>query len=135
MSDPFFSKERKCAALNREIQMRQRAYPKWVQDCRMSQEKADQEIAVMKAILADYQEPDLFAENRGADDSLRVVMVTASLMADIESEDGVELPDEPTVVLCGSIDALKHAARTFGEPVILVPSKARAGGFNDGPTT
>lgn len=44
----------KRAALEREIKMRRRVYPRWVQDGRMSQAKADEEIAVMQAILADY---------------------------------------------------------------------------------
>ena len=48
-----------------------------------------------------------------------MVMVTSSLMADIESEGGIDLPDEPTVVLCGPMEAVKAAALLFGEEVFL----------------
>ena len=53
------------------------------------------------------------------DGGLRVVMVTSSLIADINGEVGVDLPDEPTVVLCGPIAAVKAAAALFGEQVFL----------------
>lgn len=49
-----FNDDQKRAAIEREIKMRKRVYPRWVQDGRMSQAKADEEIAVMEAILADY---------------------------------------------------------------------------------
>ena len=52
-------------------------------------------------------------------DGLRVVMVTSSLMADIESGDGIDLPDEPTVVLCGPMAAVRAAAQLFGEQVSI----------------
>ena len=42
-----------CAA--RELAMRRNVYPKWVASGRMKQEAADREIAVMEAIVADYQ--------------------------------------------------------------------------------
>lgn len=50
----MISYDQKRACLERELKMRRRVYPRWVQDGRMSQAKADEEIAVMKAILADY---------------------------------------------------------------------------------
>lgn len=45
--------------------MRHRAYPRWVSQGRMTQAQADREIAVMTAVLADYEAqvqpaPDLF---------------------------------------------------------------------------
>lgn len=46
--------DQKRAALEREIKMRRRVYPRWVADGRMSQAKADEEISIMEAILADY---------------------------------------------------------------------------------
>jgi hypothetical protein len=49
----------------RELAMRQRVYPKWVESGRMSQATADHEIACMKAIVEDYKEkaePSLFGE-------------------------------------------------------------------------
>lgn len=36
--------------------MRERAYPRWVSELRMTQKKADQEIAAMRAILATLEE-------------------------------------------------------------------------------
>ena len=52
--------KRRC--LMREIAMRRRVYPAWVDRGQMTRAQADREIAVMEAILADYHEPDLFAE-------------------------------------------------------------------------
>lgn len=46
--------DQKRAAIEREIKMRRRVYPRWVEAGRMSQAKADEEIAIMEAILADY---------------------------------------------------------------------------------
>ena len=40
------------ASVAREIGLRQRVYPRWVADKRMSQEKADHEIAAMQSVLA-----------------------------------------------------------------------------------
>ena len=44
----------------REIAMRKRVYPRWVEAGRMKQEHADHNIAVMEAIAEDYKEPELF---------------------------------------------------------------------------
>lgn len=46
--------DQKRACLGRELKMRRRVYPRWVEAGRMSQAKADEEIATMEAILADY---------------------------------------------------------------------------------
>lgn len=43
--------EQQIAAVQREIGMRERVYPGWVAKKKMSQEKADHEIAAMKAVL------------------------------------------------------------------------------------
>lgn len=45
----------KRAAIEREIKMRRRVYPRWVADGRMTQAKADSEIAIMEAIAEDYR--------------------------------------------------------------------------------
>lgn len=58
------SREQKRLCIERELKMRRRVYPRWVADNRMSQQKADEEVATMEAILADYQEPDLFGGKR-----------------------------------------------------------------------
>ena len=38
--------------IEREISMRQRVYPRWVEDGRMKQAKADAEIRTMQAVLS-----------------------------------------------------------------------------------
>lgn len=45
----------KLACVEREITMRERVYPRWIDAGRMSKQKAAQEIAVMKAIAEDYR--------------------------------------------------------------------------------
>ena len=50
----YTAKEKREAA-ERELKMRQRVYPRWVADKRMTQEKADHETAVMAAIVEDYK--------------------------------------------------------------------------------
>jgi hypothetical protein len=37
--------------VEREIGMRQRVYPRWIEAKRMTQKKADEEIAAMQAVL------------------------------------------------------------------------------------
>ena len=44
----------KRACLERELRMRRRVYPRFVQTGKLTQAEADREIAVMEAILADY---------------------------------------------------------------------------------
>lgn len=51
-----FTAAEKQAAAEREAKLRRRVYPRWVADGRMAQAKADQEIAIMDAIAADYAE-------------------------------------------------------------------------------
>lgn len=38
--------------VRREIAMRERVYPRWVKDGRMTQQKADSELRLMKQVLA-----------------------------------------------------------------------------------
>lgn len=59
-----FTAQQKQAAAEREVKMRKRVYPRWVEQGRMTQAKADEEIALMEAIAADYAEPDLFGEKK-----------------------------------------------------------------------
>ena len=47
-----FSLQDKIKCVTREIGMRERVYPGWVAGKRMSQQKADHEIACMKDVLA-----------------------------------------------------------------------------------
>lgn len=39
----------------RELAMRKKVYPRWVEQGRMTQQKADREIACMSAIVEDYR--------------------------------------------------------------------------------
>lgn len=45
----------KLACAQRELQMRKRVYPRWVEQDRMSGGKSAHEIAAMEAIVADYK--------------------------------------------------------------------------------
>ena len=47
--------EDKINCLKRELTLRARVYPRRVSEGRMSQRKADYEISVLAAILADYE--------------------------------------------------------------------------------
>ena len=49
-----FTRAQKRACIERELKMRRRVYPRWVENGKMTQADADREIAVMEAILADY---------------------------------------------------------------------------------
>jgi hypothetical protein len=51
-----FTNEQLAAAAEREVRFRERVYARQVQIKRMSQAKADEEIALMKAIAANLQE-------------------------------------------------------------------------------
>ena len=50
IEDAQLEAEIACAA--REIRMRERVYPRWIGDGRMSRTKADDELATMRAIHA-----------------------------------------------------------------------------------
>jgi hypothetical protein len=47
--------EEQVACVEREIKMRRRVFPRWVEAGRMTQAKADAEIAAMEAVLATLQ--------------------------------------------------------------------------------
>lgn len=50
-------KRREC---ERELAMRRRVYPRWVETGKMKKHDAERQIAIMEAIAEDYQERDLF---------------------------------------------------------------------------
>lgn len=50
-----FTATEKREAAEREVKMRQRVYPRWIAANRITQQKADHEIAVMEAIAEDYR--------------------------------------------------------------------------------
>lgn len=45
----------KLACAERELKMRQRVYPRWIEAGKLSLGKATHEIAAMEAIVADYR--------------------------------------------------------------------------------
>jgi|SoimicMinimDraft_14_1059742.scaffolds.fasta_scaffold29516_1 hypothetical protein len=49
------SKEEKIACLQREINLRERVYARYMAEGKMKRSKAEREIEIMKAILQDYQ--------------------------------------------------------------------------------
>ncbi|MBK6800322.1 MAG: hypothetical protein IPG83_02225 [Novosphingobium sp.] len=55
MADRIFTADEKLAAVRRDLNMRRRVYPRWVSNGKMNQAKADEETAVMEAIVADYE--------------------------------------------------------------------------------
>jgi hypothetical protein len=46
----------KLACAKRELAMRKNAYPRWVEQNKMSAGKAAHELACMEAIIADYED-------------------------------------------------------------------------------
>jgi hypothetical protein len=52
----MITRDHKIAALRREIALRRAVFPGRVRIGKMKQAEADREIAVMEAILADYQD-------------------------------------------------------------------------------
>lgn len=73
MTDLFghagITREEKIAELSREIALRQRAYPRWIADRKLTQHKADRQIAILVAIQADYGEPQRTGHLRVSDAS------------------------------------------------------------------
>jgi hypothetical protein len=49
-----YSRDEKLKAVVREIAMRRRAYPKWVNAGKITQYEADYQLALMEAIARDY---------------------------------------------------------------------------------
>lgn len=45
----------KLACAEREVKMRKRVYPRWIEAGKLSLGKAEHEIAAMEAIVADYR--------------------------------------------------------------------------------
>jgi hypothetical protein len=56
------SLERQIACVEREISMRQRVYPNWVANRKMTEAKANEEIAVMQEVLKTLQELQIMQE-------------------------------------------------------------------------
>jgi hypothetical protein len=65
LAQPAFSDHDKLAAVNREVNMRRRVYPRWIAAGKMTQAAADRQIAVMVAIAADYRAAMAMTGSRG----------------------------------------------------------------------
>jgi hypothetical protein len=55
MADRIITAQEKLDCARRELAMRRRVYPRWVENQRMSQKQSEKEIAIMEAIVADYE--------------------------------------------------------------------------------
>lgn len=66
MVEEQFTAEQKLKCAARECEMRQRVYPRLVEQGKMTQEKADLEIAMMAEIADDYREWKMLGDFRGA---------------------------------------------------------------------
>jgi hypothetical protein len=66
MSSRFVSIDEMISCAKRELAMRKRVYPKWIDSGRMNQRKADDEIAFMSAIVDHL----LKASGRSREDNL-----------------------------------------------------------------
>lgn len=54
-----FTREEKRACLVRELRLRKRAYPRWINAGKLRPEDAAREIALMEALIDDYSEEEL----------------------------------------------------------------------------
>lgn len=59
---PTIHRTRQIECVDREIHMRQKTYPRWVDRGRMTQAQADNELAVMRSIAATLR--DLLEQER-----------------------------------------------------------------------
>lgn len=62
MDKPRFTIQQKHAELMREIGMRVRVYPGAIRRGSLTQADADNRIAILKEIAADYRQKDMFGE-------------------------------------------------------------------------
>lgn len=57
MTDMFpITKADKLACVKRELELRRKVYPRWIGTQKMTDDKAAWELAVMEAIVKDYEE-------------------------------------------------------------------------------
>lgn len=64
MVQHLYSRDEKRRAVEREVKMRERNYPRWVRQGVMTQDFADRQLGVMRAILDDYEvQKPLFPES------------------------------------------------------------------------
>lgn len=55
MTMPGISLEEMCGEVEREIKMRERVYPTWVRNKRLTEQRAFRQISVMRVVLATLQ--------------------------------------------------------------------------------
>lgn len=72
--------EEKLLCAKRELAMRERVYPVWVKNGKMKLDMAEYQIAVMKAIVADYEQKAITqAETKNWKDNRSIVCPTCGL--------------------------------------------------------
>lgn len=97
-----FTLAMKREAIAREIKQREHVYPRRVSDGKMTQKKADYELAVMRAIGTDYAEPLL------TDRQIELIRVGLRLIAETHT-----ISDDEASELHGINDALRDMQRRF----------------------
>lgn len=60
------SKAAQLAELKRELKMRQRVYPRWVREGRMTQEQLDRRVACLIEVIADFEARHAPASQQGS---------------------------------------------------------------------
>jgi hypothetical protein len=51
----MFTAKEKCLEAMREVKMRRRVYPRWIEEGHISQDVADRRIEIMQQIAEDYE--------------------------------------------------------------------------------
>ena len=57
-----FTTAEKRREIERELRQRENVYPRLIANGKLTQQKADRQMAVLRAVLDDYAESDLFGE-------------------------------------------------------------------------
>ena len=63
-----YTAEDKIAELKREIGLRRRVYPRWIEKGKIDADTGIRQIGILRAILADYEGPELRGTANGAKD-------------------------------------------------------------------
>lgn len=95
-----FTREMKRAAAEREVKLRERVYPRFIEAKKLSQAQADRELGAMRAIAADYAKPPL--------SDRQVELIRHAIVHVAESH---ALSDDEAKELHGINDALREIQR------------------------
>jgi len=90
--------------VEREIKLRERVYPRWISEGRMTPGKADAELAGMRAVLATVREAGEL--KRRLSEALQRAGAAEAALA--EADEGLELLLEADLALIGGAGACLH---------------------------